>query len=451
MKHFDDTIVALATPPGTGSIAVIRLSGKDAVKSASNYFESKKKLTDAKTHTVHYGRFVSDAGEVIDDILASVFLAPNSYTGEDTVELSCHGNQLIVEKIIDTLMHDSVRLAEPGEFTKRAYLNGRLDLSQAEAVVEVINARSSASLKGARNQLDGLLSAKVGSLRSQLINTSSLLELELDFAEEDLEFVERTALQEKINEIQSEVEDLLGTYTFGRIIRDGVNVAIVGKPNVGKSSLLNYILKESRAIVSEIPGTTRDIIREEISIDGILFRLYDTAGIRLTDDVIEKEGVERSREAVRSADIVLYILEDEPTERGDLLTELQELSSSDKIVTVANKSDVRTDNNFSADMRTSAVTGEGMQALLHLLKRKAIGSNTYTEKTAIVSNIRHFHSLKKCSACLSVASRSVQKGLSPEYIAVDLRNAEAALDEIIGVVTTDDILNNIFASFCIGK
>lgn len=451
MQHYDETIVALATPPGSGSIAVIRISGNDAVISASKLFNGKKKLTEVKSHTVHYGRFIDVHGEVLDDILASVFFAPNSYTGEDVVELSCHGNQLIVEKIIGTFLHIGVRLAEPGEFTRRAFMNNRLDLSQAEAVAEVINARSTASLKGARNQLDGLLSGKVKSFREQLLSMSSLLELELDFSEEDVEFIDRQGLQQKIIAVSQELEALMKTYTFGRVIRDGVNVALVGKPNVGKSSLLNYLLKESRAIVSEIPGTTRDVIREELQIDGILFRLYDTAGIRMTTDTIEKEGVARSREAVKSADLVLYVLEDEFADRGILYHELCQLTTADKIITVANKSDLNRNEEISADVHTSALTGEGMETLLQLLKTRAIGSNSYTEKTAIVSNLRHFNSLKKSAECLQSALQSTRVGLSPEYIAVDLRNAEAALSEIIGEVSSDDILNNIFANFCIGK
>ena len=279
----EDTIVALATPLGTGAISVIRVSGHEAISSVNHIFKGKKELTEAVSHSIHYGDIVNNADKHIDDVLVSVFKKPNSYTGEDAIEISTHGNPLIAQKIIDMLVSENLRIAEPGEFTKRAFLNNRLDLTQAEAVVDVIEARTEASLRGSRNQLDGLLSNKVNELREMLVNASSFVELELDFAEEDLEFIDKNELITRIDNIVSEIDKLLSTYSFGRVIRDGVNVAIVGQPNVGKSSLLNYILKESRAIVSKIPGTTRDVIREEVSLGGILFKLFDTAGIRIPE------------------------------------------------------------------------------------------------------------------------------------------------------------------------
>ena len=284
----NDTIAALATPVGEGAISVIRVSGSESLNVLDKIFRGRMKLSQVPPHTIHYGKIISENDEVIDDVLVSIFISPNSYTGEDSAEVSTHSSPIIVKKIIELLISYGVRLAEPGEFTKRAFLNGKIDLAQAEAVADVINARTEASLRGARNRLDGVLSQKVDELRSGLLTVSSLLELELDFAEEDLEFMSSHEALERIDRIIQEIDLLLKTYSFGRVIREGVNVAIVGKPNVGKSLLLNYILKESRAIVSEIPGTTRDIIREEVSIDGILFRLFDTAGIRLTKDTIEK-------------------------------------------------------------------------------------------------------------------------------------------------------------------
>ena len=279
-KLEEDTIVAIATPPGIGAISVIRVSGSQAISSVAKIFVGKKRLEDAESHTIHYGEIVNSLSEIIDDVLVSVFKKPNSYTGEDSVEISTHGNPLIAQKIIDLLISDTVRLAEPGEFTKRAFLNNRIDLSQAEAVVDVIHSRTEVSLRGSRNQLNGLLSAKVKDLREMLISASSFIELELDFAEEDLEFINNSQLEIKIVEIIKELDALLSTFSFGKLLRDGINLTIVGEPNVGKSSLMNYILKESRAIVSDIPGTTRDVIREEVSIDGILFKIFDTAGIR---------------------------------------------------------------------------------------------------------------------------------------------------------------------------
>ncbi|MCX7797179.1 MAG: tRNA uridine-5-carboxymethylaminomethyl(34) synthesis GTPase MnmE [Melioribacter sp.] len=451
LSQNEDTIVALATPPGIGAISVIRVSGPEAFVKVDKIFFGKKKIVDCPTHTIHYGKIINSENEVIDDVLVSVFRAPHSYTGEDSVEISTHGSQLIVEKIISLLLEQEVRLAEPGEFTKRAFLNGKIDLAQAEAVADVINARTEASLRGARNQLDGILSKKVDSLREKLINTSSLIELELDFAEEDIELLPIKEILKNINEIENEIDNLLKTFSFGRVIRDGVNVALVGKPNVGKSSLLNYLLKEARAIVSEIPGTTRDIIREELTLDGILFRLYDTAGIRITDDLIEKEGVIRSRNAVKEADIVLFISDTETGFDYELFTELLSLAGEEKIIKVVNKIDLKKDYNNIYDVEISAKTGEGIESLFKKLKEKAIGTNVYTEKTAIVSNIRHFNALKKAKEHLINAKNSISENLTGEFIAVDLRNAENALSEIIGKVTTDDILNNIFSKFCIGK
>lgn len=446
----DDTITALATPAGVGAISVIRVSGPESFKSVDTIFHGGVRISEADSHTIHYGKINSN-GEIIDDVLVSVFHNPNSYTGEDSVEISTHGSPLIVEKIIASLIRQNVRMAEPGEFTKRAFLNGRIDLAQAEAVIDVINSRTEASLRGARNQLDGLLSKKVDSLRELLINTSSLIELELDFAEEDVEFMSLQQILKNIDQIIGEIDKLLSTYSFGKVIHDGVNVAIVGKPNVGKSSLLNYLVKESRAIVSEIPGTTRDVIREEISVDGILFRIADTAGIRLTEDIVEKEGVIRSRESVRNADIVIFINDVISGFSEDLYKELLDISESKRILTVANKIDIDSKIHFEADAKISALTGEGIENLFSKMKEKSIGSNSYSEKTAIVSNIRHFHALEKSREFLENAKSSIENKMTGEFISVDLRNAESSLGEIIGKVTTDDILNNIFMKFCIGK
>lgn len=447
----EDTITAIATPPGSGAITVIRVSGPDTFSKVDLIFRGKKRISECKTHTIHYGTIVAADGEVIDDVLVSVFRSPNSYTGEDSVEISIHGSQLIAEKIIGLLVENGIRIAEPGEFTKRAFLNGRLDLAQAEAVADIINSRSDASLRGARNQLDGLLSQKIDALRNKLINTSSLIELELDFAEEDIELLPLTKIISSIEEIEEEIDELLKSFRFGRVIRDGINVALVGKPNVGKSSLLNYLLKEARAIVSEIPGTTRDIIREEVTIEGILFKLYDTAGIRLTEDVIEKEGVERSRKAVSEADVVLFLNDSTHGFDIDIYDELLKLQKEERILKVANKIDLKPGLDESFDVGISAKTGEGIEELFKKLKEKALGSGTYTEKSAVVTNLRHYNALKKAKEHLTGAKNSINEGLTGEFVAVDLRNAENSLGEIIGKVTTDDILNNIFAKFCIGK
>lgn len=444
-------IIAQATPVGEGAISVIRVSGDGSINILDSVFNGKIKLTKAATHTIHYGKIVSEQDEVIDDVLVSVFINPNSYTGEDSVEIGTHSSTIVVKKIIEMLTSKGARLAEPGEFTKRAFLNGKIDLAQAEAVADIINARTEASLRGARNQLDGILSQKVEELRASLLSVSSLLELELDFAEEDLEFLSSQEAMNKIDNIISEIDLLLNTYSFGRVIREGINVALVGRPNVGKSSLLNYMLKESRAIVSEVPGTTRDIIREEVSIDGVLFRLFDTAGIRLTENTVEKEGVERSRKAVREADIVLFINDVLDGYSEELFNELIDLTKKEKIISILNKIDIDNNISISTDLRVSALTGEGIKKLFELLKTKALGSKNYTEKSAIVSNIRHYNALKRAKANLEDAKNSLIDKMTGEFVSVDLRLAEEHLGEIIGKVTTDDILNNIFSKFCIGK
>jgi len=447
----EDTIVASATPSGTGAISIVRVSGSEAIRLIDKVFAGKKKLTEVDSHTIHYGKITSKDGEIIDDVLVSVFKKPNSYTGENSVEISTHGNPLIAQKIIKLLISKGVRLAEPGEFTKRAFLNDRLDLLQAEAVADVINSRTEASLRGSRNQLDGLLSKKVKELRERLINTSSFVELELDFAEEDLEFIDNEELIKRINNVIEEIEKLISTYSFGRVIRDGVNVAIVGQPNVGKSSLMNYLLRESRTIVSSIPGTTRDVIREEVSIDGVLFKMFDTAGIRKSKNEIEKEGVTRSRKAVKNSDLILFVGDVEQLFSEELYTELQELNKQENIIKVLNKIDLKKINNVKSDVNLSAITGEGTTILLNLLKEKALGNSSYSEKTAIVSNLRHYDCLKRAKKNLIKARKSAKNKMSGEFISVDIRNAENDLAEIIGEVTNDDILNNIFTKFCIGK
>ena len=447
----EDTIAAVATPTGVGAISVIRVSGPRTFGAVDKIFVGKIKLSEAATHTIHYGKIVDQEGNLIDDVLASVFKNPNSYTGEDSVEISTHGNPLITKKIIELLVEKNIRLAEPGEFTKRAFLNNRIDLAQAEAVADVISSRTNASLKGARNQLDGILSNKVQSLRESLLNATSFVELELDFAEEDVEFINFKDLLKRIEIIISEINLLLKSYSFGKVIKDGVNVALVGKPNVGKSSLLNYILKESRAIVSKIPGTTRDVIREDAEIDGILFRLYDTAGLRVSEDEIEKEGVTRSREVVKNSDLVLYINDVEQNGSEDILEEIYSLNEKSKVVRVLNKIDLGNKKNINADIYISALNGDGIDKLFLKLKEMVFENSNYSEKSAIVSNLRHFNCLMNSKTFLENAKESINNKLSGEFISVDLRNAANSLGEIIGEVTSEDILNNIFMKFCIGK
>ena len=447
----EEIIAAISTPIGVGAISVIRISGCGCLKKVDEVFRGKKNLSLAKANTIHYGKIVNKKEEVLDDVLVSVFKKPNSYTGEESAEISTHGNPLITQKILELLLSQEIRLAEPGEFTKRAFLNGKIDLSQAEAVVDIINSRTNASLKGARNQLEGQLSKKVNSLREMLVNVSSLIELELDFAEEELEFISYKEVEKKLDNIIEELRTLVDSYKVGRIIKDGVNVALVGKPNVGKSSILNFILNESRAIVSHIPGTTRDVIREEVSIDGILFRLFDTAGIRITDNEVEKEGVDRSRIAIKNADVVVMIREVGSELPKNLYKEILELTKEEKIIKVVNKIDIKEPQKLSDEYLISAKTGQGMKKFFKALKEKSFGSEIFSEKSAVVTNVRHKDALNKAIEFLVEGKKAIAQKLTGEFIAVDLRNAENALGEIIGKVTSDDILNNIFSQFCIGK
>lgn len=450
LKIKEDTIVALATPPGMGAISVIRLSGPESFRIIDTIFSSKDKVTSSEGYSIKYGKIL-DEGSILDDVLVSVFRAPNSYTGEDAVEISTHGSPFVAQKTIELLIKQGARIAEPGEFTKRAFLNNKLDLAQAEAVADIINSRTSVSLKGARNQLDGLLSGRVSEIREKLVNVSALLELELDFSEEDIIFVKKDELNAKISQILAEIEELISTYRFGKVTRNGVNLAIVGEPNVGKSSILNYILKESRAIVSSIPGTTRDIIREDVSIDGFLFRLYDTAGIRVSNDELEMEGIFRSREALKNADIVLFVMDRKSGFSDEIYHEIKSLNPNAKVVKVLNKIDLQFEKMKEIDFYVSAKNGNGMIDLINGLIITGLGENIYTERDIIVSSLRHVDCLKLALKNLQKAKNTLESKLSAEFVSSDIRAAESAIMELIGEIAPEDILNDIFSKFCIGK
>ena len=451
IKRMEDTIIAIATPPGVGAISVIRMSGPSSLAVIDLIFSGKSEIKNSKSHTIHYGKIIVDS-EILDDVLVSVFRSPNSYTGENSVEISLHGSPILAQKIITAILGKSdVRLAEPGEFTKRAFLSGRMDLTQAEAVADLINSRTAISLRGARSQMDGLLSSKVIDLRKKIVDLSSFTELGLDFVEENIEFVERQDLLNRIDEIRNEIGKLINSYSFGKILREGLNVVLAGEPNVGKSSILNYLLKESRAIVSSIPGTTRDMIREEISIDGFLFRLFDTAGIRITNEEIENEGVNRSKDAIKNADIVLFIGDVNVGFSSQLENEIFNLNPPVRIIKILNKIDLKMQTHYLADFKVSAISSEGMFQFIEGLKGIALGESAYTEKDAIVTNVRHVNCLVRANEGLKKAIETIKKNLSGEFIASDLRVTEMALAEIIGEVTPEDILNNIFSKFCVGK
>lgn len=451
MRKNEDTICAAITAYGIGAISIVRVSGPKALEVGDKIFIGKHKPSESPTHRIYYGRLIND----IDDVLISIFRKPHSYTGEDSIEISHHGNFLITRKIIQLLIEHGVRLAEPGEFTKRAFLNGKLDLLQAEAVSEIIQSRSDIAVQSARKQLDGILSDKIKEIKNYLVEVIGLLELELDFVEEDIELVDKNTLIKKVQDIIQMISNLLSTFRTGRLIYEGINVLIIGKPNVGKSSLLNKILNDERAIVSEIPGTTRDIIKEEIFIDGTLFRFYDTAGLRKSTDIIEEEGIKRAIQLIEKADIIIHLVDYESINEN--LDDFDINISDKKIVKVLNKVDL-IDDELKRDLETnqdliliSAKTGEGIDKLFELFKNYIYQHNLYSEDVAVISNIRHYNSLKNAKDALENAIISLMEDRSNEFIAIDLRKAANSMKELTGEITSEEILNSIFSKFCIGK
>lgn len=451
MRKNEDTICAAITAYGIGAISIVRVSGPKALEVGDKIFIGKHKPSESPTHRIYYGRLIND----IDDVLISIFRKPHSYTGEDSIEISHHGNFLITRKIIQLLIEHGVRLAEPGEFTKRAFLNGKLDLLQAEAVSEIIQSRSDIAVQSARKQLDGILSDKIKEIKNYLVEVIGLLELELDFVEEDIELVDKNTLIKKVQDIIQMISNLLSTFRTGRLIYEGINVLIIGKPNVGKSSLLNKILNDERAIVSEIPGTTRDIIKEEIFIDGTLFRFYDTAGLRKSTDIIEEEGIKRAIQLIEKADIIIHLVDYESINEN--LNDFDINISDKKIVKVLNKMDL-IDDELKKELETnqdliliSAKTGEGIDKLFELFKNYIYQHNLYSEDVAVISNIRHYNSLKNAKDALENAIVSLMEDKSNEFIAIDLRKAANSMKELTGEITSEEILNSIFSKFCIGK
>ncbi len=452
-----DTITAIATPPGSGAIAVIRVSGDrtfEIVEKIFRPFRKDKKLSLQKGYTLHFGEIV-EADEVIDEVLVAVFHKPHSYTGEDAVEISCHGSLYIQQKIIELLVNAGARIAQPGEFTLRAYLNGKMDLAQAEAVADLISATSEAARKVAFRQLRGGVSNELKQLRQKLVDFASLIELELDFAEEDVEFADRGQLRELILEIKQKVEKLLSTFRYGNAIKNGIPVAIVGEPNVGKSTLLNLLLKEDRAIVSDIPGTTRDTIEDIISIRGILFRFIDTAGLRHTQDKIEALGIERTKEMIKKAEVVLFMVDARDKQWKTKLYDIMQLVDEQKIILVFNKIDLAEDNPDTGGLELpvvylSAKYHRNVQQLEEALIR-AVGYNQYKENEVILTNARHYEALKRADEAISRVMEGMDSGLPTDLLAEDVRQVMFYLGEISGEITTDELLGNIFANFCIGK
>ena len=448
-SDWQDTIVALATPPGVGAIGVIRLSGAKSLDIV-NSLMPQKDIIAQKSHTVHVGDLYYE-NQLIDEVVVTLFKNPRSYTGEDVVEISCHGSPYILQQTINACLALGARVAKPGEFTQRAFLNRKMDLAQAEAVADVIAAHSKAAQQTALKQLRGGFSSDLKLLRDELIQFAALIELELDFSDEDVEFADREKFQNLISNLKFQISNLINSFSLGNAIKNGVSVAIIGKPNAGKSTLLNALLNEERAIVSEIAGTTRDTIEEALNIKGVLFRLIDTAGIREhSTDVIENMGIERSKLNAAKADIILHIVdlidEDEPQ-----FDWLQEFAS--KTITVFNKADKSATrvNHKPFAISLSAKNKTGVDELKELLYEKAIGNSLNTENT-IVSNARHYAALQKIAESLQAIEQGMSGGTSSDLIAIDIRRALHYLGEITGQVEVDrDILGTIFSKFCIGK
>ncbi|MBT8220291.1 MAG: tRNA uridine-5-carboxymethylaminomethyl(34) synthesis GTPase MnmE [Bacteroidia bacterium] len=456
-----DTIIALSTPPGIGAIGIIRLSGPKAIKLVDQVFFGRN-LTKVEGNTVHYGKIKDENDRILDECMATVFRTPKSYTREDVVELSCHGSPYILNQVIQLLIRMGIRQAEPGEFTLRAFLNGQLDLSQAEAVADLIASDSSASHDLAMKQMRGGFSNEIQRLRQELIDFASLIELELDFAEEDVQFADRTKLKALVEKIQGVIRQLLSSFQLGNVLKQGVSTVIAGKPNAGKSTLLNAMLQEERAIVSDIAGTTRDTIEATLNIEGIQFRLIDTAGIRDARDKIEAFGVERTMEAIQASTIVLYVIDVIETSQQKLIEELKAFNiQNSKFIIVLNKMDLnpytKPEDYYSEDwitsdnvITTSALNKMNIDYLKEQLFNLVISDKSLMDHT-IVSNSRHYEALTRAAESLDAVDSGLKTGISSDFVAMDIRQALHYLGEITGEISTDDLLGNIFSKFCIGK
>ncbi len=464
----NDNIVALATPSGAGAIAVIRVSGPEAVKLVAPVFEakSKKDLQDQPSHTLHLGNIV-DGERIIDEVLVSVFHGPKSYTGENTIEISCHGSPYIQQEIIQLLIRRGCRSAEAGEFTLRAFLNGKMDLSQAEAVADLISSENQASHQMAMQQMRGGFSNEIQKLRQELLDFASLIELELDFAEEDVEFANRDEFKALVSRIQNVLKRLIDSFAVGNVLKNGIPVAIVGEPNVGKSTLLNALLNEERAIVSEIAGTTRDTIEDEISIGGIGFRFIDTAGIRETKDVVESIGIKRTFEKISQAQVVVFLLDAEKfkVQNSRFKVEIEKIKNQfpqKPLIIVANKVDRLSDFQIeelnvslssvegSSYLPISAKSGEGVEELQQKLLQ-FVNTGELRNNNTIVTNTRHYNALLSALEEINKVQDGLNHNLSGDLLAIDIREALHYFGEITGEITNDDLLGNIFANFCIGK
>ena len=457
-----DNICALATASGRGAIAIIRISGPDAIVLCDPLFQSKKKgkrLSEQASHTVHLGTFVNE-GHLIDEVLVTIFKGPHSYTGENVVEISCHGSTFIQQQIIQTLLNKGCRTAEAGEFTFRAFMNGKMDLSQAEAVADLISSSNEKSHHLALSQMRGGFSSEIQALREELIKFASLIELELDFSTEDVEFADRSQLQELLNRLKQVLRKLIDSFALGNVLKNGIPVAIVGEPNVGKSTLLNALLNEERAIVSEIAGTTRDTVEDEIVIEGMSFRFIDTAGIRETQDQIESIGIEKTFEKINQAKVVLYLFDASSASYEKVSEELTKLKLSaegKQLISIANK----VDRGDAAQIKTTF--GDLDQVLFISAKEKAnvdrlkvlltekVKQGLLSNDDVIVSNSRHYEALSQALNHVVQVQEGLESDISGDLLAMDIRQSLFHLGEITGEITTDDLLDSIFRDFCIGK
>jgi len=460
---FKDDIVAISTPSGMGAISLIRLTGDSPLKKVKPFFKSKKgtSLDNIKSHTLVYGDFIYN-DQIIDEVVLSYYAKDKSFTGQETIEISCHGSTYIQKTIIEKLLTNNVRLAKPGEFTMRAFLNGKFDLTQAEAVSDLIYSDSASMHKIALNQMRGGFQNDLKNLRDELLHFTSMIELELDFSEEDVEFANKNELMSLIEKVKSKIQDLKSSFKYGNAIKNGIPVAIAGKPNSGKSSLLNLLLNEEKAIVSNIPGTTRDAIEDTIILDGLKFRFVDTAGLRKTDDEIESKGIEITKTKISKASILIYLFDINDTTESEIINDLTEFNRQDlSVILVRNKIDLKNkssielesvlqkcDDKVSGFLEISAIQKDYLDKIKDkLLELNEVSKNDDT----IVTNLRHYNSLSTAESALIEIEKGINKGLSGDLLSIDLRKAIESIGEITGQITNDEMLGNIFSNFCIGK
>jgi len=448
MKNWDDTIVALASAPGVGALSILRISGPHAF-AALAAMAPKSRLKERKSHSAFVSRIFHE-GEQLDEALVTLFTSPASFTGEDVVEIGLHGSPFIVQEVLKACLQSGCRLAGPGEFTQRAFLNRKLDLAQAEAVGDLIASESQAAHRAALHQLKGNLSREIQELRQQLIDFTALIELELDFGEEDVEFADRTQLNALVEEITLHIEKLLKSFATGQAVKNGIPVVIVGPPNAGKSTLLNALLEEEKAIVSPVAGTTRDVIEDKMVIDGIQFRFVDTAGLRETDDLVESIGIARTREQLDKAAFVL-LLQGPDTDQDDVNLIEEEIQTKGlPYLKIQTKSDLRPPND-GADFRLSAVTGAGMEELKKEIVQKSVDQQMLQSETSLITNLRHYEALNSTRKALDQVKMALSDGLTGDLLATDIREALFHLGSITGEITVEDVLGSIFSRFCIGK